>query len=119
MRTPRTVLVVDDDPANRLLLSDILTASDFRVNCAASGAEALSLTPNLQPDFILLDVMLPDTDGYAVCTELRRHFPKPRTRIYLMSGLDKEDVQPRANAAGADSSLAKPLNLRELLALLQ
>lgn len=113
--TDRSVLIIDDDPANRLLLGDLLEASGYAVQRAADGAEALRLAAEHSPTIILLDLVLPDTDGYAVCRELRARSADPTPRIYLMSGLDESDARRQGEAAGADGFLLKPLRLAELL----
>ena len=116
--TAVSILIVDDDPANRLLLGDLLEASGYRVQRAANGSEALSLATRHRPAIILLDLMLPDMDGYAVCRDLRQGDPDHRQRIYLMSGLDKSETRDRGRDAGADGFLLKPLQLASLLQLL-
>ena len=65
-----TVLVVDDAPANLNLLAGLLQ-TDYRVKLAASGAKALDLVQRSAPDLVLLDVMMPEMDGYEVCRRLK------------------------------------------------
>ena len=112
------VLVIDDDPANRLLLSDLLVAHHHQVACAETGRQALVLASKQQPDLVLLDRRLPDIDGYLLCAQLRALLPSPATRILIMSGDDQSEAHSRSLQAGADDFLAKPLGLAELLARL-
>ena len=115
----RKVLVVEDDPANRLLLSDVLTAHGFQVVCAETGELGFALASSQAPDLILLDRRLPDADGYSLCTRLRALLPSPATRILMMSGDDPSEAHSTSLAAGADDFLAKPLSLSELLTWLE
>jgi len=104
MEPTRTVLVVDDDPANRLLLGDLLEVSGFDVSSAYNGAEALSRIETSCPDIILLDILLPDQNGIEICATLRQRIPTTTT-IYLMSGLDDTGTRRRGDA---ESSGALP-----------
>ena len=68
---PVTVLVVDDRPENIRLLDAVLTPRGYHVVPAGSGAEALELIPQSDPDLVLLDIVMPEMDGYAVCRAIR------------------------------------------------
>ena len=72
-----TLLVVDDNPATRYSTSRVLRSADFEVLEAATGREALALAAQ-RPDLVVLDINLPDIDGFEVCRTLRRQ-PRPRT----------------------------------------
>jgi CheY-like chemotaxis protein len=71
VNTPATVLIVDDEPLNIDLLEQELAAAGYRTLSAAGGEEALSKAEKLAPDLILLDIMMKDLDGYAVCARLK------------------------------------------------
>ena len=110
------VLVVDDTPNNVKLLADLLTARDYDVRTAASGAEALEQLGEYGPDIVLLDVVMPGMSGYEVCRKIRED---PATRllpVVMVTALDPAEERVKGIEAGADDFLSKPINTAELLA---
>jgi class 3 adenylate cyclase/CheY-like chemotaxis protein len=110
------VLVVDDTPMNVKMLADVLTFKGYQVVTAAGGNEGLAKVESEQPDLVLLDVMMPDLDGYAVCRAIRA---KPETAILpvvMVTALDPAQERVKGLDAGADDFLSKPINQPELLA---
>lgn len=104
------ILVVDDDPAMRLLVRAALEKESFRVEEAQDGAEALSLLTMAKPDLILLDVMMPGMDGFAVC-EAVGHLPgHEQTPVCMMTSLDDTESIHRGYHAGATDFITKPIN---------
>ena len=71
MRTTSTVLIIDDEPIARAGLEALLAGEGYRLECATNGMEGLAMAAGLVPDVILLDIMMPDMDGYEVCRQLR------------------------------------------------
>jgi len=110
-----TVLVVDDNPANIKLLEAVLTPRGYRVVTAGSGSEALVRVAGERPDLILLDIVMPDLDGYAVCRQLRSN-PATRLLPVVMITASGEAEKIKAIEAGADDFVSKPFNQAELLA---
>ncbi len=110
------VLVVEDDPEQAEILREQLQHAQYRVEVAATGNEALSLAQGLVPDLVLLDVILPDLDGYQVCARLRRHSETEMVPVVMLTGLGATEDRIRALEVGADDFLTKPYNLDELLA---
>lgn len=108
-----SVLLVDDDPALSEMLSMVLQGEGFAVRTAASGEEALVMFAAIQPDIVLLDVMLPGKSGIAVCEEIRRNSGTPIIMLTAMT--DTEDVV-RGLEAGADDYVTKPFEPVELIA---
>jgi two-component system, cell cycle sensor histidine kinase and response regulator CckA len=111
-----TILVVDDQAANRELLAAYLAALPCAVREAADGESALALAAAVPPDLILLDVMLPGLDGYAVTTRLKTD---PRTAtipVVLITALPDRAERLRGLEAGADEFLTKPVDRAELVA---
>jgi len=110
------VLVVDDTPLNVKMLADILAFNGYAVITASGGKEALARLEAEQPDIVLLDVMMPDLDGYTVCMAIRA---KPETAmlpIVMVTALDPREERVKGLEAGADDFLTKPVNQQELLA---
>lgn len=108
---PIRILVVDDDFATRLLASEALLADGFTPYEAADGREALEQYDRTQPDAVLLDVHMPELDGYEVCRRIRRRPGGVATSIMVMTANDDVDAVQLAFAAGATDFLTKPLNL--------
>ncbi|MCK6410704.1 MAG: response regulator, partial [Thauera sp.] len=103
-----TLLVVDDTPANLGLMAGLLNP-EYRVKLANSGARALDLAQREPPDLVLLDVMMPEMDGYAVCRHLKSD---PRTRdvpVIFVTALHDEDSELRGFELGAADFLHKPV----------
>ncbi len=108
-----TILVVDDEPNIVELAKLYLEQDGYRVAAAASGSDALSKLDAIKPALIVLDLMLPDIDGFEVCRRIRRKSDIP----ILMLTARKEDVDKIVGLElGADDYLTKPFNPRELVA---
>lgn len=108
------ILIIEDETPMRTALADVLAAEDYRVLTAADGEQGLHRALEEKPDLILLDVMMPKLDGFAVCAELRR-LAKPVPILMLTA---KGHVDDRVNGldVGADDYLVKPFSTEELLA---
>src|ERR1700674_4724231 len=117
-RTPMTarILVVDDVPANLKLLEARLSAEYFDVMTAASGAEALAICERAECDLVLLDVMMPDMDGFEVCRRLKTGSATHHIPIVMVTALDQPSDKVRGLEAGADDFLTKPISELALLA---
>lgn len=107
------VLVIDDEPQILRALRTILGAKKFRVSTAARGEEGLALAAAQPPDIVILDLGLPDLDGFEVCARLREWTQVP---IIVLSVRDGEGDKVRALDRGADDYLTKPFGIEELLA---
>jgi signal transduction histidine kinase len=112
----KRVLVVDDEPSSREILRVQLQADDIDVVEVASGIEALQRMPELAPDVILLDVMMPEMDGYAVCTRLKQSISYRQIPVILLTTLDSVADRVRGLEAGADEFITKPVARMELQA---
>ncbi|HET9205207.1 MAG TPA: response regulator [Burkholderiaceae bacterium] len=110
------ILVVDDVEKNVRLLADVLTARGFRTSTAASGAAALESIRRDPPDLVLLDVMMPGMDGYAVCQAIRADAQHAMLPVVLVTALDPAQERVKGLEAGADDFLNKPVNQAELMA---
>ena len=112
MRNQR-ILIVDDEPAIARALSPALKGHDFESSTASTGVEALAQLETFEPDLILLDLGLPDTDGIDLTGELRRLTTVPII-VLSVRGADKDKIA--ALDGGADDYLTKPFSIGELLA---
>ncbi|MFC8533264.1 response regulator transcription factor [Streptomyces sp. NPDC057249] len=108
-----TVLVVEDDPGIRTLLTSALTAAGHHVASAANGREALDEVERLRPDLIVLDVTLPDTDGFAVTRALRARGDYTPV-LFLTARTDIED-RIIGLSSGGDDYVTKPFHIQEIL----
>jgi adenylate cyclase len=109
------ILVVDDLPQNVRLLQAVLTSHGYAVTSASSGREALDRVEGELPDLVLLDIQMPEMDGYEVCRRLRQDPATQFLPIVLVTSSDSE-VRVNAIEAGADDFITKPFNQQELLA---
>jgi len=113
MQRKRTVLLVEDEPSITEPLAESLGREGFETKVAVTVAEALELAPQLQPDLVLLDVMLPDGSGFDVCRELRQTSQVP---IIMLTARGEEADRIVGLELGADDYVTKPFSLRELSA---
>lgn len=113
---PATILVVDDEPYARQLLTDLLEAQGFRVVSVARGEETFSWIGVV--DLVLLDAMLPGRDGWSICRELKERYDPLLPVIMVTARTAPEDVV-RTFEAGADDYVAKPFHAAELTARIE
>ena len=104
------VLVVDDVATNRLLLRAKLSSAYYDVVVAENGTQALEMARSEQPDMIMLDVMMPDMDGFAVCEILKADEETAHIPVIMVTALDTPEERIRGLEAGADDFLSKPFN---------
>ena len=110
------VLVVDDNAPNRRLLAARLNAEYFDVLTASNGPEAIGICEKTQCDIVLLDVMMPDMDGFEVCRRLRSLNVTAHLPIVMVTALDQPSDLVRGLEAGADDFLTKPIDEVHLIA---
>ena len=108
------LLLVDDEDNLRSMLEAALRHTGFEVHPAATGREALAAVGEVHPDLIVLDVMLPDLDGFDVCKRLRSE--GDRTPVLFLTARDTTEDKVRGLTLGGDDYLAKPFSLDELVA---
>ncbi len=108
-----TILLIEDEKSISDFTSRILSSHGYRVRCASTGKEALSLASSLCPDVLLLDLGLPDMDGMEVIHQLRTWSSCP---IIVLSARTHENDKVQALDAGADDYLTKPFGTSELMA---
>ena len=103
------VLVVDDNFVNVKLLEELLKSASYEVATAMSGEAALEKVVQSRPDIVLLDVMMPDMDGYEVCRRIRQNEKTARVPVIMITALDKPGDREMGLAAGANDFLSKPI----------
>jgi putative two-component system response regulator len=111
-----TILIVDDNPLGREALGDVLEPEGYIVAFAADGPEALLKASELQPDVVLLDVMMPGMDGYEVCRRLRSDERLAEMPVLMVTALDDRASRLRGIEAGADDFISKPFDRIEMRA---
>jgi response regulator RpfG family c-di-GMP phosphodiesterase len=110
------ILCVDDEPVNLKLLYDILEPSGFKVIMAEDGKKALDKVGTEQVDIILLDVMMPEMDGFEVCRRIKSDQRTRTIPIIIITALGAKDDRIRGIAAGAEDHLTKPFDKAEVIA---
>ncbi|WP_432949057.1 response regulator transcription factor [Kribbella sp. CA-253562] len=114
------LLVVDDEATVRELLSATLRFAGFSVSSASTGAEAIAAATREPPDLVLLDVMLPDVDGFEVVRELRERSPgrgrSGPVPVLFLTARDRQADKVTGLSLGADDYVTKPFDLEELIA---
>jgi adenylate cyclase len=113
---PSRILIIDDAPANIQTLSSILKERGYNINIATNGRQGLEVLERIRPDLILLDIMMPEMDGFETCQRIKastawREIPI----VFLTAKTDTADIV-RAFELGAVDYVAKPFNAHELLA---
>src|SRR5659263_154851 len=111
----KKILVVDDEPFNVELLKGLLSKK-YDVETAANGKEAFTKAKDISPDLILLDVIMPEIDGYEVCRQLKSDQMTMNIPIVMVTCLNERDDRVKAIEAGADDFLSKPIDWIELYA---
>jgi CheY-like chemotaxis protein len=113
-----TILIVEDDPDNAFLAQYISETAGYLAHHANSGAEALRLLEQAHYDLILLDIVLPDIDGFAILQEIRQRYPTSKLPIIAVTAMAYHWQQQHILDAGFDGYLRKPYTLEAMEALL-
>jgi DNA-binding response OmpR family regulator len=110
------IAVIDDEAPNRSYLQLLLTTAGYDVQVASDGDEGVALAEKERPDLVILDLMMPEVDGFTACERIRKGPAGAGTQILVLSVLDAVDRKIRALELGADDYLVKPVEAKELLA---
>jgi two-component system, OmpR family, KDP operon response regulator KdpE len=113
---PSRILIVDDDPAIRKFVRVNLEARDYEVLLATDGNECINLIEKEPADLILLDIMMPNIDGFEVCRRIRN---KSRVPIIIFSAREGETDKEKCFDCGANGYLTKPFVLKEILLMIK
>jgi CheY-like chemotaxis protein len=116
---PKTVLIVDDDEAQVAALEHRLDQLGFRVLTALRGSDALQLAFRDPPDLVLLDLRLPDMEGFDVCSQLADSPCTCGVPVIIVSALEGHDIVRRARSVGCEFYLRKPYDPNVLLTLIE
>ena len=108
--------MIDDEAPNRSYLYLLLTTAGYDVQVASDGDEGVALAEKERPDLVILDLMMPEVDGFTACERIRKGPAGAGTQILVLSVLDAVDRKIRALELGADDYLVKPVEAKELLA---
>ncbi|BCJ49555.1 response regulator [Actinoplanes sp. NBRC 14428] len=112
------ILVVDDDPGIRSLLTDVLEMDGYDVSVAVDGLAAVRAVDSVAPDFVILDVMMPGLDGFGVLAAIRA-LPGEPVPVLMLTAAAEPDTNSRAWADGVDYYLAKPFTADAVLDLVE
>lgn len=108
------ILIVDDIPLNVLLIDKMLSKFKFQTLKANSGTDALRLVEEEHPNLLILDLMMPNVNGYQVTEQVRQTYSKEELPIVILSALNANDDINRAMALGANEFLTKPVIMEKL-----
>ena len=114
VRSKAKILVVDDEPANRKLLADLVVHEGYEVVTASGGAEALAILASAPIDLVLLDLMMPEVDGMSVLAELQKRQLLPALPVVVVTAHEERKVRIDALTAGAIDFVAKPIDRLEV-----
>ena len=118
MKTPH-ILIVDDEPNIVMSLEFLMRKNGYQVGIARNGTEAIEALNHHAFDVVLLDVMMPDVDGYQVCRHLRNLPSAAATKVIFLSAKSKEADIQKGYEAGADRYIPKPFSTRQLVSKVQ
>lgn len=111
-----SILIVDDDPDNFDVIETLLLDQNYQLHYTSNGTQAIASLDILQPDLILLDVMMPDMDGMEVCRTIKGLRKWQIVPIIMITALDSKEDLARCLENGADDFISKPINRVELIA---
>ncbi len=117
--TPKNILVIDDSKLNRAIVKNTLSAYNINVFEAADGMEGLNALQSKQFDLILVDIVMPNLDGFGFLEQFKKYIGDEFIPVILMTGLDDLNSKIKGLTIGADDFLLKPLNQKELIARVQ
>ena len=109
------ILIIDDDNNNLTFLSELL-GKEFELATAENGFEGLAIAETFKPELILLDVMMPEMDGYEVCKALRAHADLASTKVLFLSAAVQMKKKLKGYQVGGDDYICKPFNVEEIIA---
>ena len=115
----KVILVIDDSPLDRKLISKVLERKNFQVHSAASGEEGIGMIRKVKPDLILLDIMMDGMDGLETCQHLKKMPECQNVAIIFMTGKTDSDTILQAFSEGASDYITKPYRIKEAMARIE
>ena len=109
------LLMVDDVPLNLLVVTKMLTRFNFRIRTAANGVEALEKMAEEKPDLVLLDILMPQMDGFEALQRIRSNPDTKDTRVVLLSALNSTEDIVKGFNLGANDFITKPIIMEKLI----
>jgi DNA-binding response OmpR family regulator len=115
----KNILVVDDDELVLLAVQELLTPMGFAVTTASSGPDAIREAVTRAYDLVILDVIMPEMDGFEVCQKMRQLEPYHETPILMLTAKSGEEDKQQGMEAGANLYLSKPIAPKRLIAIVE
>jgi CheY-like chemotaxis protein len=115
----KKILVVDDDELVLIAISELLTPSGFSVTTCSNGPEALERVVSDRFDLVILDVIMPEMDGFEVCQRIRQLDSYAETPVMMLTAKSGEEDRQRGLEVGANLYLPKPISPKRLIALVE
>lgn len=116
---PHKILIVDDEPNIVISLEFLMQQSGYEVDIARDGEEALQKIASFEPDLVLLDIMLPQLNGFEVCQRIRENKQWNQLKIIMLSAKGREIDVSKGIALGADAYITKPFSTKDLISQVQ
>lgn len=116
---PHKILIVDDEPNIVISLEFLMQQSGYEVATARDGADAMQKIATFQPDLVLLDIMLPQLNGFEICQRIRENSQWNRIKVIMLSAKGREIEVSKGIALGADAYVTKPFSTKDLIAQVQ
>ncbi|MEM7551395.1 MAG: response regulator [Bacteroidota bacterium] len=110
----KKVLIVDDEPNILMSLEFLMKKNDFNVFIARDGSEALTIVQQENPEVIILDIMMPNVDGYEVCQFIKKE-PSLKSKVIFLSAKSKQSDIDKGYEAGADYYMTKPFSTKNIV----
>lgn len=112
---PEKVLIIDDSLTNNVLLESLLQSEGINSKIAYSGKEALSILQKETPELILLDIMMPDMDGFMVIDQLNKNESTKNIPVIMITARDDKESIAKAKIAGVKEFIIKPIDLKKVI----
>jgi excisionase family DNA binding protein len=111
----KKILIVDDDPEIQKILASILSLNNYQTEVASDGLDAGIKIMRFKPDLIILDLYMPQMDGFEVCRRIKENLDHSHIKILILTGYDSRENRDQIIEAGADAYLSKPVKKDDLL----
>jgi DNA-binding response OmpR family regulator len=112
----KRILIIEDEGDQTILIQMRLETMGYEVLTAAKGQIGLDLATKEQPDLVILDIMLPDLDGFIVCQKLKESPETKHIPIFIITAMGTDDLERKCKSCGADHMIRKPYDAKDLLA---